>query len=61
MVVFDDQGSYVCSKHSGELNAIVDDGINYSMPLWVVPPACIRALREQVAVDAAWSGFTRQA
>jgi len=64
-VIFDDQGSYICNKTTGELNAIVDDGINYSMPLWVVPPACIRALREQAAeaaaAEAVWPGFTRQA
>jgi len=64
-VIFDDQGSYICNKATGELNAIVDDGINYSMPLWVVPPACIRALREQAAeaaaAEAVWPGFTRQA
>ncbi len=53
-VVFDDQGCFIVNKDSGEFNAIVDDGINYTMPLWVVPPACIKALREQAAAGFAW-------
>ena len=53
-VVFDDQGCFIVNKDSGEVNAIVDDGINYTMPLWVVPPACIKALREQAAAGFAW-------
>ncbi len=53
-VVFDNQGCFIVNKDSGEFNAIVDDGINYTMPLWVVPPACIRALREQAAAGSAW-------
>ena len=48
------QGCFIVNKDSGEFNAIVDGGINYTMPLWVVPPVCIRALREQAAAGFAW-------
>ena len=60
-VVFDDQGSFIVNRNSGEFNSIVDDGVNYTMPLWVVPPECVRALREQAAAEAAKTGFAWQA
>ena len=52
-------GRYVVTQ--GEVNAITDDGINYTMQVWVVPPAYTQALREQAAVEAAQAGFTRPA
>jgi len=37
-VVFDDDGSFLFNKHTGELNWINDDGANYTMKQWVIPP-----------------------
>ena len=55
-VVFDDGGSYIWNKSTGETNNIVDDGINYSMKAWIVPPKQIGAAKEFEA-----SGFARPA
>ena len=37
-VVFDEDGSFLFNKHTGELNWIHDDGANYTMKQWVIPP-----------------------
>jgi hypothetical protein len=42
-VVFDKGGSFVFNKVSGEINTITDDGINYLMRQWVIPPDQIEA------------------
>ncbi len=57
VVVFDEEGSFISNKKTGEVNAITDDDINYTMQVWVVPPAYIQALREQAAAEEA-AGFT---
>jgi hypothetical protein len=57
-VIFDDEGSYIFNKVTGELNHIVDDGINYSMKVWIVPPKQIPAAKEH---DANNKGFARPA
>ena len=38
LVVFDGPDSFMYNKHSGEVNAIQDDGSNYVQELWVIPP-----------------------
>jgi len=55
-VVFDDAGSYIHNKNTGEVNWIVDDGINYTMEVWIVPPAQLQAVAEHVNAQ---SGFPR--
>jgi len=55
-VVFDDAGSYIWNKSTNETNQIVDDGINYSMKAWIVPPKQIGAAKEFEA-----AGFARPA
>ena len=57
-VVFDEEGSYVWNKMTGKLNHIVDDGINYSMKVWIVPPKQIQAAKEH---DANSQSFQRPA
>jgi hypothetical protein len=37
-VVFDEDGSMIINKTTGEVNKIADDGVNYLMKLWAVPP-----------------------
>ncbi len=68
VVVFDEEGSFICNKNTGEYNRINDDGINYNMEVWVVPPETLNVIREQAAEEARQadeeekkkSGFTRQ-
>ena len=38
MVVFDDEGCYTFNKLSGEVVPIEDNGMNFIMEEWVVPP-----------------------
>ena len=68
VVVFDDEGSFICNKRTGEYNHINDDGVNYNMEVWVVPPEALNAIRAQAAEEQqqaadkqGQSGFTRQA
>ncbi len=57
-VVFDDEGSYIVNKMTGEMNVINDDGINYSMDVWIVPPSQLQAVRQQIeAAEASQAGF----
>ncbi len=56
-VVFDESGSYIHNKATGEVNWIVDDGVNYTMEAWVVPPKQVQSVVANVA--AAQSGFQR--
>ena len=37
-VVFDDEGSYVYNKYTGEVNAMCEELGNYIMDVWVPPP-----------------------
>ncbi len=58
MVVFDGEGSFICNKSTGEFNAINDDGINYNMDVWIVPPSQLQAVRQHVeAAEASQAGF----
>ena len=36
-VVFDEEGSFIYNKVSGELNMMRDDGVNYYLDQWVIP------------------------
>ena len=36
--MFDGLESFMYNKHTGEVNAIEDDGFNYVQELWVIPP-----------------------
>ena len=38
LVVFDGPDSFMVNKVSGEVNHIDDDGSNYTMTMWIVPP-----------------------
>ena len=46
LVVFDGQNSFMVNKMSGEVNAINDDGSNFTMTMWIVPPDEINAVAE---------------
>jgi len=37
-VIFDGEESYMINKGTGEINQIIDDGTNYILETWVVPP-----------------------
>jgi hypothetical protein len=52
-VVFDNGGSFVFNKVSGELNAIRDDGTNYLMKQWVIPPDQIQGAMD-MSQDFTW-------
>ena len=54
MNVFDEEASYAISKQTGECNWIHDDGTNYTMKQWIIPPDKIGEMMEA-------SGFPRQA
>ena len=48
-VMFDADGSFVMNKLTGEYNIIDDDGVNYLMKQWIVPPDQLPAVMEQAA------------
>ena len=54
MIVFDEEASYAINKQTGERNWIHDDGTNYTMKQWIIPPDKIGEMMEA-------SGFPRQA
>ena len=56
-VVFDEEGCFAINKVTGECNKIVDDGVNFKMVQYVVPPGEVAALMEMMGESA---GFTRQ-
>ena len=37
-VVFDDDGSYIQNKATGELNWLREENGNYILDVWVIPP-----------------------
>ena len=37
IVVFDEEGSYVCNKYTGEINWLREENGNYMMDMWVMP------------------------
>jgi hypothetical protein len=43
-VVFDDECSYIYNKVAGETNYIADDGMNYTMKTWIIPPKQIASV-----------------
>ena len=51
IVVFDDQGSYIMNKKTGELNMLREENGNYMLDLWIPP------VEEVENVNA---GFRRQ-
>ena len=53
-VVFDEEGSYAFNKKTGECNWFHDDGVNYIMKQWIIPP-------DKIGEVMAASGFTRRA
>jgi hypothetical protein len=57
VVVFDEGESYIYNKITGETNHIVDDGINYTMKAWIVPPKQLPAIVAEQGAE----GFQRQA
>ena len=38
MVIFDDDGSYIYNKSTGEVNMLREDDGNYMLDVWVPPP-----------------------
>ena len=38
IVVFDEDASFAYNKETGEVNTIKDDGCNYTMEHWIIPP-----------------------
>ena len=52
-VVFDEDGSYAVNKVTGEVNHITDDGSNYVMRHWTIPP-------DQIEREMEAAGFQRQ-
>jgi len=57
-VVFDETGSYIHNKLTDEVNWIVDDGLNYTMEVWVVPPSQTQAMMEYATANSQ-AGFHR--
>ena len=61
-VVFDDDGSghgtgsYMINKATGEVNVIRDDGKDYVMRRWIVPPQLVPG----IMAEANDQGFRRQ-
>ena len=37
-VVFDEDGSYIENKSTGEVNMLREDNGNYMLDMWIVPP-----------------------
>ena len=60
-VGFDDEGSWIVNKLSGEYNKIEDDGINFLMKQWIVPHDKVGLAMEAAAAAQADGGFHRQA
>ena len=50
-VVFDDAGSYIENKTTGEINMLYEENGNFIMDLWIMPKAHLVAL-----VDAGFGG-----
>ena len=52
IVVFGDgengEDHYIVNRHTGEVDTVRDDGSNYLMRLYVVPPASRQLFAEQV-------------
>jgi hypothetical protein len=48
MVLFDGPNSFMVNKLSGEVNWINDDGHNYTMDMWIVPPDEVSAVAQEV-------------
>ena len=57
MVIFDDEGCYVINKITGTVSNIDDDGINYTMDSYVIPPDQL----DDVMAMTASSSFRGQA
>jgi hypothetical protein len=55
VVVFDGDQSFMMNKVNGNVNMIVDNGINYTMGMYVIPKT------EFSKMEADYAGFQRQA
>ena len=59
-ILFDDDGSgqgtgsYMVNKSTGEINMIRDDGANYLMRRWIIPPQEVPALLQRQAEGFQW-------
>ena len=47
LVVFDGPDRFCVHKETGEVNHIKDDGVNYTMGMWVIPKSELGMLNEQ--------------
>ena len=56
VVVFDEDGSYIMNKTTGEINWLREDDGNYMLDVWIPPAAAM--IRGQ---DFAWQPSTRKA
>jgi hypothetical protein len=59
MVVFDGPESFIMNKTSGEINMIQDNGVNYTIGMWVIPKDELLALEQEMGIstNAAAEGF----
>ena len=56
-VIFDSEGSFVLNKVTGSMTPILDDGTNFVMESWIIPPDQV----DEVMKHAAETGFGRPA
>ena len=49
-MIFDGEDSFTINKHSGEINYIEDDGHNFIVETWVVPPEEMRNIADDAVV-----------
>ena len=56
-VVFDEDGSFIFNKVSGELNWLRDDGTNFLLDMWVMPKV---EIEKQLNEGQSQSHFRRQ-
>ena len=47
IVVFDEDGSFIYSKGSGEINQLREEAGNYMFDVWVPPKAAVATFRRQ--------------
>ena len=47
-IVFDDEGSYILNKVSGELNWLREENGNYLMDVWVMPQGDYKAAMNEM-------------
>ena len=52
MVVFDGPESFIMNKTSGEINMIQDNGLNYTIGMWVIPKDELLAMEQEMGIRA---------